>query len=172
VNDIRYVCFWRHFSSAVAVEPKPKLRTRDLRRFLDAIEALKSHPELRVRFFDDARLRITVEHYDPRWVWDAEVSPSAHYLESVADGVIREGSAGYVIQTCDYGCEKRDAARHVPGLKKGVIVLPSKVEEMQSWYSDLIKRSHPRLRHREEFLAELRNRGELITVGEPTDDSK
>jgi hypothetical protein len=109
-----------------------------------------------------------MEHYDARRHWPSGFEPSVHYNESRGDGVIREGSAGYVIQTCDYTADKTDAARHVPGLKKGVIVLPSKVEEMQSWYSDFTKSRSRQMRHRDDFLVDLRNRGLLVSSGELT----
>ena len=136
LNDIRYACCWRNFSRKLPVDPRPKLRTRDLRRFLDAIDGLKADPELRVRYFDDPAATITLEYYDPKQVWPPEFSPSLHYLELRADGVLRPASGGIVIPTCDYAADKTDAARHVPGLKKGVIVLPNEMADLLSWYRD------------------------------------
>jgi hypothetical protein len=130
------VCLWRNFSGTFSSDSKPKLRTRDVGRFLAAIDGLKSDPELRVRYFEDSTATITLEYYDPEKVWPSGFTPSLHYMESRADRVIRASSGGVVIPTCDYTADKTDAARHVPGLKKGVIVLPNNLADLSSWYGD------------------------------------
>ena len=113
-----------------------------------------------------------MEHHDPEWIWPRGFVPSLHYLESKADGVVHPKSGGYVIATCDYTADRADAARHVSGLKKGVIALPSNVDEMESWYLDFIKSRSRQRRHRDEFLAELRDRGLLVSFGKLPGDSK
>lgn len=128
------MCLWRYFSREISVEPTPKFSQRHLRRLFDAIEGLKSDPKLRDQYFDDPTAPITIEFYDPKKVWVEGFTPSVHYLEAKADKAIRTSSAGYVIPTCDYECEKTDAARHIPGLKKAMIVLPGDARSREAWY--------------------------------------
>ena len=103
---------------------------------MDAIDGLKADPELRVRYFDDPAATVTLEYYDPEKVWPPGFTPSSHYMESKADGAIRAASGGVVIPTSDYTADKTDAARHVAGLRKGMIVLPNNMVDLSSWYAD------------------------------------
>lgn len=116
--------------------PKPTIGILSLRRFFKALDGLKADPELRARYFDDATAIVEVEFWDRRWTWPTGAEPSLHYLESKADKVVRETRQSFVVPTVDYSCSQRDAARHVAGLKKGVIVLPEDPKELEAWCKD------------------------------------
>ena len=102
-----------------------------------------------------------IEHYDDPKFWPRLLAPSLHYLECKADGALVRG---FVVPTCDYACKKTDAARHVAGLKQGVIVLPETWQGRRQWYFDFCFERRRRINDPEfqnRLIQDRINRGEF-----------